>query len=146
MAKHGIKGTIGGGVAEGGAMDTVVYAYRDALLRSGREVEAGQDLNIGFHFQIADTEEKAIREAAPYFEENLKIFGPLRLHRGLSEEQIAAISDPLIAPTAGLPDIREAAARGAYLCGPPEMIIERLKAMQEKYPGLRRITVGQPVG
>jgi alkanesulfonate monooxygenase SsuD/methylene tetrahydromethanopterin reductase-like flavin-dependent oxidoreductase (luciferase family) len=29
MAKHGIKGTIGGGVAEGGAMDSVVVGYRD---------------------------------------------------------------------------------------------------------------------
>jgi alkanesulfonate monooxygenase SsuD/methylene tetrahydromethanopterin reductase-like flavin-dependent oxidoreductase (luciferase family) len=146
MAKHGIKGTIGGGVAEGGAMDSVVIAYRDALLRAGREVELGEDLNIGFHFQIADTEEQAIREAAPYFEENLKIFGPLRLHRGLSEEQIAAIANPLVAPTAGLPNIRDAARNGAYLCGPPEKIIERLMTVAEKYPGLRRITVGQPVG
>ena len=37
MAKHRIKGTIGGGVAEGGAMDSVVHAYRDALRRTGRE-------------------------------------------------------------------------------------------------------------
>ena len=87
-----------------------------------------------------------MREAAPYFEENLKIFGPLRLHRGLSEEQIAAISNPAIAPTAGLPSIEEAAAKGAYLCGPPEHLIERLQALQDKYPGLQRVTVGQPVG
>ena len=146
MAKHGIKGTIGGGVAEGGAMDSVVIAYRDALQRTGRDVELGEDLNIGFHFQIADTEEQAIEEAAPFFEENLKIFGPLRLHRGLSEEQITAISDPNLAPTAGLPTIRDAARSGAYLCGPPERIVERLMALGEKYPGLRRVTVGQPVG
>jgi alkanesulfonate monooxygenase SsuD/methylene tetrahydromethanopterin reductase-like flavin-dependent oxidoreductase (luciferase family) len=146
MAKHGIKGTIGGGVAEGGAMDSVVYAYRDALVRAGRDAAPGEDLNIGFHFHIADTEEKAIQEAAPYFEENLKIFGPLRLTRGLSEEQIQAISNPLIAPTAGLPNIREAVQKGAYLCGPPERIIERLTALSEKYPGLRRINVSQPVG
>ena len=35
MAKHGIKGTIGGGVAEGGAMRMVVESYRDALQRAG---------------------------------------------------------------------------------------------------------------
>src|SRR5918999_1399239 len=37
MAKHGIKGIIGGGVAEGGAIHDVIVAYRDALARAGRE-------------------------------------------------------------------------------------------------------------
>ena len=37
MVKHGIKGIIGGGVAEGGAMDNVIYGYRDAMLRAGHE-------------------------------------------------------------------------------------------------------------
>ena len=37
MAKYGIKGQIGGGVAEGGAMDTVITGYRDALVRAGRD-------------------------------------------------------------------------------------------------------------
>ena len=37
MARHGIKGIIGGGVAEGGAMRGVIEAYRDANRRAGRE-------------------------------------------------------------------------------------------------------------
>jgi alkanesulfonate monooxygenase SsuD/methylene tetrahydromethanopterin reductase-like flavin-dependent oxidoreductase (luciferase family) len=147
MAKHGIKGTIGGGVAEGGALDTVVQAYRDALRRAGRrDAELGEDLCIGQHFCIADTEEKAMKEAAPLFEENLKMFGPLRLTRGLSEDQIRDISDPKRAPNAGLPTIQEAVKNGAFLCGPPERLIEKLTALGEKYPGLRRVTVSQPVG
>jgi alkanesulfonate monooxygenase SsuD/methylene tetrahydromethanopterin reductase-like flavin-dependent oxidoreductase (luciferase family) len=146
MARHGIKGTIGGGVAEGGALDTVVNAYRDALRRSGRDAELGEDLCIGQHFYIADTEEKAMREAAPLYEENLKMFGPLRLTRGLSEEQIRDISDPKRAPNAGLPTIQEAVKAGAFLCGPPERLIERLTDLGERYPGLRRVTVSQPVG
>ena len=38
MAKHGIKGLIGGGAAEGGAMRAVVEGYRDAQRRAGREL------------------------------------------------------------------------------------------------------------
>ena len=147
MAKHGIKGTIGGGVAEGGAMDSVVLGYRDALARAGRETEPGADLNIGFHFYIADSEEKALKEAAPFYEENTKLLGPLRLTRGLSEEQIREISDPKRAPYAkDLPNIRNAANAGAFLCGPPELITEKLLAASERYPGLSRVTVSQPVG
>jgi alkanesulfonate monooxygenase SsuD/methylene tetrahydromethanopterin reductase-like flavin-dependent oxidoreductase (luciferase family) len=145
MARNGLKGTIGGGVAEGGAMDRNVIGYRDALRRVGRDVEAGEDLNIGFQFHIAPTVEQAIREAGPYYEENLKMFGPLRLTRGLSEEQIRDISDPKRAPTAGLPTIDDAAAAGAFLCGPPDLIIEKLMKVGERYPGLRRVTMSQPI-
>src|SRR4029453_15317521 len=117
MAKHGIKGLIGGGVAEGGAMRAVVEGYRDAWRRAGRETELGEGLCIGFHFQLAATREEAIKAAAGYFEENLKMFGPLHLVRSLSQEQIDAMADPKRAPYAGLPTIEEAADRGAYLCG-----------------------------
>ncbi|HLF78112.1 MAG TPA: LLM class flavin-dependent oxidoreductase [Dehalococcoidia bacterium] len=146
MAKHGIKGTIGGGVAEGGALDSVVEAYRDALVRAGREAALGEDLNIGFHFYMAPTVEEAMRKAAPYFEENLKMFGPLRLTRGLSEEQIRDISDPKRAPYAGLPTIEDAVKAGAFLAGPPQLLVEKLMALGERYPGLRRINVSHPVG
>jgi alkanesulfonate monooxygenase SsuD/methylene tetrahydromethanopterin reductase-like flavin-dependent oxidoreductase (luciferase family) len=146
MAKHGIKGIIGGGVAEGGALDNVVEAYRDALVRTGREVKLGEDLAIGFHVYIADTQERAIKEASNYFEENLKMFGPLRLTRGLSEQQITDISDPVRAPYAGLPSLEEAVKSGAFLCGPAEYVTEKLKAVEERYPGLKQVNVGQPVG
>src|SRR5213596_1016434 len=126
MARHDIKGLIGGGVAEGGAMRAVVEGYRDALRRAGRETELGEGLCIGFHFQLAATQDEAIKAAAGYFEENLKMFGPLRLVRSLSEAQIDAMADPRQAPYAGLPTIEEAASSGAYLCGPPAQIIDTL--------------------
>jgi alkanesulfonate monooxygenase SsuD/methylene tetrahydromethanopterin reductase-like flavin-dependent oxidoreductase (luciferase family) len=146
MAKHGIKGLIGGGVAEGGALRGVMEAYRDALRRAGREAKLGEGLCIGFHFQLADTLGAALKAAAPYFEENLKMFGPLRLVRSLSDEQIDAMGDPGRAPHAGLPTIEEAAKRGAYLCGPPAQIIETLMRVEEQYPGLERICVSHPIG
>jgi alkanesulfonate monooxygenase SsuD/methylene tetrahydromethanopterin reductase-like flavin-dependent oxidoreductase (luciferase family) len=146
MAKHGIKGIIGGGVAEGGAMDSTIGGYRDALVRTGRQAELGEDLDIGFHCHLAPTREQGINEAAQFFEENLKMFGPLRLTRRLTEEQIHDISDRERAPTAGLPTMAEAVESGAYLCGPPEQVIEQLKGVEERYPGLSRISVSQPVG
>ncbi len=123
-----------------------MQAYRDALVRAGRDVELGEDLNIGFHFYMAPTVEQATKEAAPYFEENLKMFGPLRLTRGLSEDQIRDIGDPKLAPNAGLPTIEDAVKAGAFLAGPPRVIIEKLMALGERYPGLRRINVSHPIG
>jgi alkanesulfonate monooxygenase SsuD/methylene tetrahydromethanopterin reductase-like flavin-dependent oxidoreductase (luciferase family) len=147
MAKMGIKGVIGGGSSEGGAMDGIMHGYRDALWRNGKpDAELGEDLAVGFHFQIAPTVEEAARAAAGYYEENLKMFGPLRLTRGLSEQQIRDISNPEIAPNAGLPTIEDAIENGSVLAGPPDRIIELLKGVEERYPGLRRVQVGQPVG
>ena len=146
MAKHGIKGVIGGGVAEGGAMNRVIEAYRDANARAGRDLKLGENLSIGFHFYIADTQEKAIAAARKFYEENLKMFGPLRLVRALSDEQIDAMSDPLRAPTFDLPRIEGAVSTGGFLAGPPEVIIEQLKKVEEAYPGLERVSVSQPVG
>ncbi len=147
MAKHGIKGLIGGGVAEGGAMDNVIYAYRDALVRAGRQNPLpGQDLSVGFHFHLAPTVEQAMGEAQGFFEENLKMFGPLRLTRRMSDEQIRLVSDPKLAPLSGLPTIQGAVESGAFLAGPPERVVEQLKAVEEQYPGLDRVGVSHPVG
>jgi alkanesulfonate monooxygenase SsuD/methylene tetrahydromethanopterin reductase-like flavin-dependent oxidoreductase (luciferase family) len=146
MAKHGIKGIIGGGVAEGGAMRNVMESFRDALRGAGRDAQLGEDLCVGYHFQLADSQEKAIKAAAPYFEENLKMFGPLRLVRSLSDEQIEAMADPRRAPFAGLPTIEHAVKNGAYLCGPPAQIIDDLMRLEQQYPGLGRISVSHPIG
>ena len=146
MAKHGIKGVIGGGVAEGGGTHRVIEAFRDANARAGRDLELGENLSIGFHFHLADTQEAAIEAAAGYYEENLKMFGPLRLVRALSDEQIDAMSDPSRAPTADLPRIEDAVKVGGFLAGPPDLIIEQLKKLEETYPGLDRVGVSHPVG
>ena len=147
MVKHGIKGIIGGGVAEGGAMDSIVYGYRDALIRVGHEdPQPGEGLSVGFHFHLAPTVEQAMEEAQGFFEENLKMFGPLRLSRRLSDEQIRDISDPRRAPAAGLPTIQGAVESGAFLAGPPDRVIDQLKAVEREYPGLERVGVSHPVG
>jgi alkanesulfonate monooxygenase SsuD/methylene tetrahydromethanopterin reductase-like flavin-dependent oxidoreductase (luciferase family) len=146
MAKHSIKGIIGGGAAAGGATEQVMHAYRDALARHGRETALGTDLIIGYSIHIAETEQKAIKEARPYFEENMKMFGPLGFVRGLTETQLSALADPKRARSAGLPTLEQAVKAGSWLVGPPEVIIEQIQDIQSRYPGLEEINVGSVIG
>jgi len=146
MARHGIKGIIGGGAAAGGANEKVIRAFRDARARAGRETELGGDLCIGFSFHIADSVEQGIKEATPFFEENMKMFAPLGFVPGLRPEQIEALGDPKRARAASPPTLRHAVKAGSWLVGPPELITEQLMEIQHKYPGLEVVNVGQVVG
>jgi alkanesulfonate monooxygenase SsuD/methylene tetrahydromethanopterin reductase-like flavin-dependent oxidoreductase (luciferase family) len=76
----------------------------------------------------------------------MKMFGPLRLVRALTDEQIDIMADPRRAPYAKLPRIEDAVNSGGFLCGSPEQIIEHLKALEERYPGLDRVSVSLSVG
>ena len=136
----------GYGAAAGGASDKVVTAWRDALLKAGQEAELGTDLTIGLSTYIAKTEKKAIEEARPLYEENMKMFAPLGFVRGLTDDQIEALGDRKRAPITKLPTLEEAVEAGAWLCGPPELITEKLMELQERYPGLDQVNVSQPVG
>ena len=133
------KGVIGGGSSEGGAMDGIMHGYRDALRRNGKpEAELGEDLAVGFHFHIAPTVEDAARQGARYYEENLKMFGPLRLTRGLSDQQMRDISNPEVAPNAGSPP-RGRHRKRQRGWRPPDRIIELLKGVEELYPRAQRV-------
>src|SRR5215467_442837 len=58
MARHGIKGVIGGGAASGGAASKTVVAWQEAQARHGRDGPLGRDLVIGIMFHFADSEEQ----------------------------------------------------------------------------------------
>jgi alkanesulfonate monooxygenase SsuD/methylene tetrahydromethanopterin reductase-like flavin-dependent oxidoreductase (luciferase family) len=142
MCQHGIKGIIGGGAVTGGASEEVVIRWRDALARHGKETELGGDLTIGVVTYIADSQAQGIKESRKYFQEDMKMFAPLGFFRGMTDQQLADLADPKIAPTADLPTLEAAVEAGAWLCGPPEHITERLEELQDKYPGLEYIHVG----
>ena len=40
----------------------------------------------------------------------------------------------------------DAEGSGGFLAGPSELIVEKLKALEEKYPGLERVNVSLPMG
>lgn len=143
MAKHGIKGIVGGGSALMG--EAPIRAYRESLERAGREAELGQHLAVGVSFHLAETRAKAIQEAQPYFEEHLKMFAPLGFVR-LSEEKTAALGRRGGWEAAGIPTVERACEAGSWYCGPPEGFIEYLEALQEKYPGLEDVNVQSSMG
>ena len=146
MVKHNIKGIIGGGAAAGGAADQVIRQWQETLAKSGRETELGADLCIGYTVHIADTEEKAISEARQYFEENMKMFAPLGFVRGLSDAQVTALGQGSQARTANLPTLEDGIKAGSWLCGPPELVAEKIDDLQKRYPGLEQINAGCVIG
>jgi alkanesulfonate monooxygenase SsuD/methylene tetrahydromethanopterin reductase-like flavin-dependent oxidoreductase (luciferase family) len=146
MAKHDIRGVIGGGSAEGGAVHKSMVDFQAAYARAGRQIELGERMALGFQFYLADSVEKGLKVAAKYYEENMKMFGELRLVRALTDEQIEIMRDPTRAPTAKLPRVEDAVKAGGFLTGPPAVVIESLKKLEERYPGLDRVTVSLSVG
>jgi alkanesulfonate monooxygenase SsuD/methylene tetrahydromethanopterin reductase-like flavin-dependent oxidoreductase (luciferase family) len=146
MAKHGICGVIGGGSAEGGAVERHMLGFQAAYARRGIKLELGERLALGFQFHIAKNREEGMREAAKHYEENMKMFGELRLVRALSDEQIAAMRDPKLAATAKLPRIEDAVKAGGFLTGTPADITETLKAIEKRYPGVDRVMCSTPLG
>jgi hypothetical protein len=127
-------------------MHKVVLDWQAAHARLGREIELGERLCFGFHFFMADSREKGLREAAKYYEENMKMFGELRLVRAISDAQIEIMRDPRRAPSAKLPRIEDAVKAGGFLCGNSDDLIEHIKALESKYPALDRISVSLSVG
>ncbi len=141
MAKHGIKGIVGGGTIGEGTSHEVIQTWQRTLARHGRETRLGEDLILEFNIYLADTVEQAKREAQVLLEENMKVYAPLGMVPELTEEQIRSTADPRQAVAAGLPNIDDAMGRGGWLCGPPELIGEALMEVQEKYPGVEEIHV-----
>ncbi len=146
MAKHGIQGMVGGGSAEGGAMHKVVLGWQEAHAKQGKHIELGERLCFGFHFYMADSNADGIRRAAKYYEENMKMFGELRLVRAMTDEQVEIMRDPKRAPGAKLPRIEDAVNAGGFLTGNAKEIIDHLKTLEAKYPALDRISVSLSVG
>ena len=146
MAKHGIKGIIGGGAAPGGAQQNVVEAWQKIEAEHGRETELGGNLIISFSVYLAESPDQGIRETRSFFEENMKMFAPLGFVRGLTDDQIEALGDPDRVYTAGLPTLEQAVEGGSWLIGTPEQVTEQLMAVQKQYPGVQEINVGMPVG
>ena len=72
----------------------------------------------------------------------MRMFAPLGFFRSVTPGMIGALGDPKRAPDAGFPSMEDAIASGAWVCGPPEKITERVMEIQGKYPGLEYMHVG----
>ena len=94
---------------------------------------------------IAETKEKAIEKAMPYYEEAMKFAAPLGL-MALSQDQINAVAAGGRSRGVKLPTLEEAVEGGGWICGPAEVAIEALKTAEERYPGVERVNIGSVMG
>ena len=74
------------------------------------------------------------------------MFGELRLVRAMTDEQIEIMRDPKRAPTAKLPRIEDAVECRRLPDRQRQRDHRALKALEEKYPALDRISVSLSVG
>ena len=143
MAKMGIKPIISNNSDQ--VLADRMKLYQDAVKAHGKDIELGEDVAIGYRFFIADTQEKAMEMARPYYEEAMKFAAPLGL-TPLTPEQIGAVADPAHSRGVALPSLEQAVAGHGWLCGPAEMIVEHLQSVQEKFPGVERVNLGAVMG
>jgi alkanesulfonate monooxygenase SsuD/methylene tetrahydromethanopterin reductase-like flavin-dependent oxidoreductase (luciferase family) len=144
MIRHGIKGAVGGGAAT--LQEGPIQAYQDAALRAGHDWKLGENLPVGIFFHLADSKEQAIKELTPYYEEHVKMFGPLGFVPGITPEQIEASSKRGNWAAANVPTIEHFMDLGAWFAGTPEQLVERLKEMEARYPGMEHINLSTAMG
>ena len=144
MVRHRIKGVIGGGAAT--MAEGPVHGYREAAARAGRDLALGQDLCLGIFFHLAETREKAIREITPYYEEHVKMFGPLGFVPGITPAQVEASSRRGGGGAAGVPTVEHYMKTGAWFAGPPEELTAYLRDLESRFPGLEHVNVSTSIG
>ena len=136
MAKYGISGVIGGGSAEV-AVERHMRGFQAAYGRRGIKLESASGWRSATNSTSRRAASRRSARPAPHYEENMKMFGELRLVRALSDAQIAAMRAPRLAGTVKLPTIEDTVKAGGSLAGRPEDIFEQLKAVPASTAGAR---------
>jgi alkanesulfonate monooxygenase SsuD/methylene tetrahydromethanopterin reductase-like flavin-dependent oxidoreductase (luciferase family) len=131
MARYGLKAmvTLNGEKI----LDDVVRAYREANAKVGRETLLGQDMIWGAGLYLAPTQEEAIRKVEPAHDERYKWFAPFGFVR-YADAQGRTWGTP--GAPARIPSLRDGVAQKAWFCGPPGQVIDGIKSIEAKYPGL----------
>src|SRR5881398_809692 len=137
MMKHRIRGLIGGGAAT--MAEKSIYAFQDAAHRAGLDYKLGEGLSLGIFYHLAESRERAVREITPWYEEHVKMFGPLGFVPGLTPEQNAAAMGRGGWGAAGVPTVEHYARVGAWFAGTPQAFVAHLRALEQKYPGLEYV-------
>ncbi len=129
----------------GGAVERHMIGFQAAYARRGVEFELGERLSLGYQFFIAPEPRAGDARGRPHYEENMKMFGELRLVRALPTSKSRRCATPA-GGKVKLPTIEDAVKAGGFLAGRPEDIIEQLKAVEKRYPGLDRVICATPLG
>ena len=131
MARHGLKAmvTLNGEKI----LDDVIRAYHAACVKHGQNKTLGQDVIWGAGLYLANSEAEAMRRVEPAHDERYKWFAPFGFVR-YADEQGRTWGTP--GAPAKIPSLADGVAQKAWFCGPPKHVIEGIKSIEAKYPGL----------
>jgi alkanesulfonate monooxygenase SsuD/methylene tetrahydromethanopterin reductase-like flavin-dependent oxidoreductase (luciferase family) len=131
MAKYGLKGmiTLNGEKI----LDEVVRAFHDACARHGRANKLGEDMIWGAGVYLADSKAEAMRRLEPAHDERFKWFAPFGFVR-YADDKGRTWGSP--GAPASVPTLAEGVRQKAWFCGPPAEVIDGIKSIEAKYPGL----------
>jgi len=144
MMKHRIKGLIGGGAAT--MAEKSIFAFKEASDRAGLHYKLGEGLSLGIFYYLADSRERAVREITPFYEEHVKMFGPLGFVPGITPAQLEASTRRGGWGAAGVPTVEDYMKVGAWFAGPPEELSAYLRTLETKYPGLEYVHLSNSMG
>ncbi len=119
-------------------LDDVIRAYHDACHRHGARKQLGEDVIWGAGMYLADTQEEAIRRVEPAHDERYKWFAPFGFVR-YADEQGRTWGTP--GAPARTPNLKDGIQQKAWFCGPPKQVIEGIKSIEAKYPGLEHFMI-----
>ena len=140
-ARNGFKGVV---ALTGEAIVEDMFArYKEAAAQHGRELDLGEDLALGIGFYIADTEQEAIERLRPFHDERYKWFAPFGFVR-YADEQGRTWGTP--GAPARVPRVEDGAQQRAWICGPASEMVDYLREVESKYPGLEHIILHWPEG
>jgi alkanesulfonate monooxygenase SsuD/methylene tetrahydromethanopterin reductase-like flavin-dependent oxidoreductase (luciferase family) len=114
-------------------LDDVVRAYHGACARHGRPKQLGQDMIWGAGIYLADTQQEAMRRLEPSHDERYKWFAPFGFVR-YADEEGRTWGTP--GAPARVPSLADGVEQKAWFCGPPSHVIDGIKSIETKYPGL----------
>jgi alkanesulfonate monooxygenase SsuD/methylene tetrahydromethanopterin reductase-like flavin-dependent oxidoreductase (luciferase family) len=144
MMKHRIRGLIGGGAAT--MAEKSIYAFQQASERAGLNYALGEGLSLGIFYHLADSREQGVREITPWYEEHVKMFGPLGFVPGITPVQLEASTKRGGWGAAGVPTVEDYMKVGAWFAGPPEELIAYLRSLEDKFPGLEHVHLSNSMG
>jgi alkanesulfonate monooxygenase SsuD/methylene tetrahydromethanopterin reductase-like flavin-dependent oxidoreductase (luciferase family) len=136
MARYGFKAmvTLNGEKI----LDDVVRAYHAACLKYGANKQLGEDVIWGAGVYLAGSREEAIKKLEPAHDERFKWFAPFGFVR-YADEQGRTWGSPG-APTT-VPKLIDGVKQKAWFCGPPQEVIDGIKSIEAKYPGLEHFMI-----
>ena len=144
MMKHRIRGLIGGGAAT--MAERSIHAYREAAERAGLNYALGEGLSLGIFYHLAESRERAVREITPWYEEHVKMFGPLGFVPGITPAQLEASTRRGGWAAAGVPTVEDYMTVGAWFAGPPEELVAHLRSLEDRFPGLQHVHLSNSMG